>query len=1037
MRSPLTFSLGLTRSAGKLIPIIILLTISVAAQLTLNTSFSAGITDGNSNGFVSAVQADGKILIGGNFALVNGVEQFGLARLNSNGSRDATFNMGGSGPNGGIFEIKILGDGKLLIGGNFTTYNGTSISGIARLNADGTLDPTFNVGGAGATGTIQSIATQPDGKYLISGANLSAYNGTAKFSIIRINSDGTLDASFTSPFANAVFVEQPALQSDGKIIIGGVFTVGAYNNIARLTASGALDTTFNGGSAGTNGGVYTVLVLGDNRILAGGEFSAINGVSRPGGARLNADGTLDNTFNPLPLDLSHIEYITLKPNGQYFVAGEFVGPDGQFPIGLVNTDGSVDAVFNPPQADNTGYHIALQGDGKILLAGWFNNVESLGNFSNRNLLRLNADGTRDLTFSVSLSTYAGVGAMLQQPDGKYVMAGNFNSANGTGHTHIARFNSDGTIDNTFQSGYGLFSVGNLATNVVGLQADGKILLGGYFFEYNLNEARSLVRLNVDGSRDGTFTPLGIQAGNPTVNDLLVLPDGKIMVAGAGLDIGFQTLMRLNSNGTGDPGFIAGNGNGNMQKVLRQPDGKLIVVGNFNTYLGQTRNRIVRLNADGSLDGTFNIGTGANNQISTATLLADGKILIGGFFTTFNGTTRNRIARLNSDGTLDATFNPPSGANGSVAAIVVQPDGKLVISGGFTTYDGTTRIRLARINTNGSLDTSADSGIVNNFRFGIRRLMLTADNEILVGGSFLTYGGVARNSIAKLRTAPAPQIRAPFDFDGDGKTDIGIFRPAGAVSEWWINRSSTGLTFALQFGASTDRITPADYTGDGKSDIAFFRPSSGEWYVLRSEDFSFFALPFGTNGDVPVPADYDADGKADFAVFRPSSSTWFISQSGGAPTRIVQFGAAGDQPVVADYDGDGKADVAIYRNAGGVAQWWIERSTAGSLALQFGASTDKAVQGDYTGDGKADVAVWRPSTGEWFIIRSEDFSFYGFPFGASTDTPAPGDYDGDGKFDATVFRPSSATWFIARSTAGTQIVQFGATGDRPIPNAFIP
>ncbi|MEP7149582.1 MAG: VCBS repeat-containing protein [Acidobacteriota bacterium] len=279
--------------------------------------------------------------------------------------------------------------------------------------------------------------------------------------------------------------------------------------------------------------------------------------------------------------------------------------------------------------------------------------------------------------------------------------------------------------------------------------------------------------------------------------------------------------------------------------------------------------------------------------------------------------------------------------------------------------------------------------------------------------------------------------ASVDFDGDGKTDIGIFRPVGAASEWWINRSSTGVTFALQFGASTDRITPADYTGDGKTDIAFFRPASGEWYVLRSEDFSFFALPFGANGDIPVPADYDADGKADFAVMRPSTSTWYISQSSGAPTRIEQFGSAGDVPVVSDYDGDGKADVAIFRNAGGVAQWWINRSTAGLLALQFGASTDKAVQGDYTGDGKADVAIWRPSTGEWFIVRSEDFSFYGFPFGANGDVIAPGDYDGDGKFDPTVFRPSSATWFIARTTAGTQIVQFGANGDRPLPNAFVP
>ena len=278
---------------------------------------------------------------------------------------------------------------------------------------------------------------------------------------------------------------------------------------------------------------------------------------------------------------------------------------------------------------------------------------------------------------------------------------------------------------------------------------------------------------------------------------------------------------------------------------------------------------------------------------------------------------------------------------------------------------------------------------------------------------------------------------PFDFDGDGKTDIGIFRPTAGASEWWINRSGNGQTFALQFGASTDKITPADYTGDGKADIAFFRPASGEWYVLRSEDFSFFALPFGANGDVPVPADYDADGKADFAVFRPSSSTWFLSQSSGAPTQIVQFGIAGDQPVPADYDGDGKADVGVFRPAASGGEWWINRSTAGSLAMQFGAATDKAVQGDYTGDGKADIAIWRPATGEWYIVRSEDSSFYGFPFGANGDTVAPSDYDGDGKFDPTVFRPSSATWFIARTTAGTQIVQFGATGDQPVANSFVP
>jgi hypothetical protein len=298
-------------------------------------------------------------------------------------------------------------------------------------------------------------------------------------------------------------------------------------------------------------------------------------------------------------------------------------------------------------------------------------------------------------------------------------------------------------------------------------------------------------------------------------------------------------------------------------------------------------------------------------------------------------------------------------------------------------------------------------------------------------TFTLNSGVAPPIVVTFNQA-APGRRSAFDFDGDGKTDIGIFRPS--VAEWWINRSSTGATFAAQFGATTDEITPADYTGDGKTDIAFWRPSSGEWYVLRSEDNSFYAVPFGASGDIPAPADYDADGKADTAVFRPSTATWYISRSSGGTT-IQQFGANGDQPVAADYDGDGRTDIAIYRPSNG--QWWINRSTAGVLAVSFGESNDKAVQGDYTGDGKADVAFWRPSTGEWYILRSEDSSYYSVPFGVSTDMPAPGDYDGDGRHDLTVFRPSTATWYSNRSTAGTVIQQFGAPGDRPVPNAFVP
>ena len=318
---------------------------------------------------------------------------------------------------------------------------------------------------------------------------------------------------------------------------------------------------------------------------------------------------------------------------------------------------------------------------------------------------------------------------------------------------------------------------------------------------------------------------------------------------------------------------------------------------------------------------------------------------------------------------------------------------------------------------------------------------TGYGDAIMRFSYQANSGAARQGTITVQGGPftvnqaagtVAVARAPFDFDGDNKTDLSIFRPP--PGEWWYLRSSNGGNYAAQFGASTDKLTPGDYTGDGKADIAFWRPSTGEWFILRSEDSSYYSFPFGTTGDIPAPADYDGDTKTDATVFRPSSATWFISRSSGGTT-IQSFGASGDKPVPADYDADGKADIAIYRP--GPGEWWLQRSTAGTIAFQFGNSSDKPEPGDFTGDAKADVAFWRPATGEWYVLRSEDSSFFSFPFGTTGDVPVAGDYDGDGKFDAGVFRPSSSTWFVQRSTAGTLIQTFGQSGDMPVPNAFVP
>ena len=282
------------------------------------------------------------------------------------------------------------------------------------------------------------------------------------------------------------------------------------------------------------------------------------------------------------------------------------------------------------------------------------------------------------------------------------------------------------------------------------------------------------------------------------------------------------------------------------------------------------------------------------------------------------------------------------------------------------------------------------------------------------------------------TPTPPATRAVFDFDGDNKTDVSVWR--ASVGQWWLSRSTQGI-LGVAFGASTDIPRAADYTGDHKTDIAFFHPSTNEWFVLRSEDFSYYAFPWGSNGDITVTADFDGDGRADPAVYRPSQSTWYILRSTGGVT-TVPFGISTDLPVPADYDGDGRADIAIYRPA--LGQWWILNSGNGQVfAATFGVSTDKPVPGDYTGDGRADLAFFRPSDGNWYVLRSENMSYYAFPWGASTDKLAPGDYDGDGRFDAAVYRQSDTNWYILRSSGGVTIYQFGITSDVPVPGQSIP
>jgi hypothetical protein len=273
-------------------------------------------------------------------------------------------------------------------------------------------------------------------------------------------------------------------------------------------------------------------------------------------------------------------------------------------------------------------------------------------------------------------------------------------------------------------------------------------------------------------------------------------------------------------------------------------------------------------------------------------------------------------------------------------------------------------------------------------------------------------------------------RPDFDFDGDGKSDISVFRASDGG--WHLLRSSAGYT-GSSFGVSTDMLAPADYDGDGKADLAVFRASTGNWYIQRST-LGFTGAQFGQNGDIPMPGDFDGDDKADLSVFRPADGGWYRINSSNGQFVAVSFGQNGDVPLMGDFDGDGKADQAVFRPS--TSSWYMQRSTAGFTGVQFGAAGDVAVPADYDGDGKTDIAVFRPSTGAWYLLRSQ-LGLASYAFGVSTDRPAPADYDGDAKADIAVFRQSVATWYLQQTTAGFSAQQFGVSTDKAVPAAFLP
>lgn len=710
-----------------------------------------------------AVQPDGKVLIGGSFTTVKGLERRNIARLNADGSGDSSFNPVTSHI---IVSLAVQPDGKVLVGSySFREFDPTAFF-LDRLNADGIADGGFNptVGG----GTVDSFAIQSDGKILIRGS-FTTINGTSRNRFARLNANGSLDTSFDPATGVGDDVHSIALQPDGKVII--YFTTvdgGFHHGFTRLNANGGLDSSFIPGT-GPNGFVVSVVLQPDGKILLCGSFTKVNGTNRKGIARLEANGTLDGSFNP--------DTGTINPSGIHYVAAS--------------------------------------SGGKVIV--WsFTNVNGTNHFR---FLRFLENGGADSSFNAVVGSY--IGTVALQSDGKVFIGGNFTTVNGTDRRNIARLNTDGTLDGSFHSG----EAGNGFHTSLALQPDGKVLLGDAFTFVDGTNRYGKIRLNADGSSDGSFvsdtfpSDLGMLYTNFMAGGALVAPpvrqsDGKMIFGGAkiyvecGDNCAYYTsrfVNRFNANGSFDANFEPITaydywiGYDSVVALALQPDGKIIVGGDFNS-LGTDLNGLARLNTNGTLDASFAPATGEGAFISSVAVQPDGKVLIAGYFGNVNGTFPRGIARLNANGSFDNSFNTiitdTSGDPYHFPVLALQPDGKILIGGSFTDVNGTNLTSIARLNANGSLDGSFNPGTVTSGR--VNGIALQPNGDMLISGDFLSINGVVRPYVARL-------------YGDSVAPSLGITRSNAFVIVSW---PVTGLDFQLQ--ESTDLSLPNSWSPVGQS-----------------------------------------------------------------------------------------------------------------------------------------------------------------------------------------------------------------------------
>lgn len=832
--------------------------------------------------FAIALQPDGKILIGGDFPEVDNVPRPRIARLNRNGSLDLSFDAGVI-PEGSVRAIVVQPDGRIVIGGAFTSINGVTLSNIARLEINGALDTTFTADRLGANNTVQALGLQADGKIVIAG-DFTQFNGVTRNRITRLNTDGSTDTTINFGTGANAFIAALTIQPDRRIVIGGAFTTYdefPRNRIARIyggSSSGAGSLEFTTQQfivselftnaiisvrrrGGTTGQVGVNVATADDTAISGRDYVGTNvTVTFPPGEILRT-AQVRILLNPAPsTDLRALLYLTnytggaaigSRPTASLIIRNEealieftgtnYVSTEG-IPSGLASisvsrflatnsvvsvqfsaTSGSATAGtdFTPTNGvlvfqrgeTNKSFLVPILDDtviestelvnlslantspnaqlgqaqaalsildndfapGQLFFSPQSYTVDEAAQEVEITILRTN--GTRGVV-SVEVATSDGT-ALAGSDYGTlrrivslgedqtnvsfkvailddFVVEGNefflVSMGNPTGGGIISGPTNAlvTVVENDFGPGNLVreFDPGTGANNYVralALQRDGKIVVGGAFTQFDNTNRNYLTRLHADGSQDLTFA-IG-NGANALVSSLAMGIDERIFVGGTFTMLNgspYSRVGRLLTNGAPDPNFNQVPGfNAVVHALAMQSNGHVLVGGNFNL----PARSVAQLRVNGSMDSTFVVGSGANNLAHALVTYPDGSAVIGGGFTTFNGFARSRIVRLLANGNVDMNFAPPMITNGVIYALVVEPDGQILIGGDFYMANSASRFSLARLNADGTLDTTfrTNNGI-NGIVFGIG---LQSSGKIVVGGNFTMVDGVSRNRYTRL------------------------------------------------------------------------------------------------------------------------------------------------------------------------------------------------------------------------------------------------------------------------------------------------